>query len=601
MSSLMSRLFRPARRPAPVKLPRRWRARLNFEPLEDRRTPAAYLSAGTLVIDGTAGNDTVELHDTTLNGQAAVRVTLNGVNSTFTTASVTTGVVRFNGYAGDDWLFHDSALRSVAYMGDGNDWAWTSAQNDEVHGGNGNDSLAGWYGNDSLYGDAGADSLQGEDGNDYLDGWTENDVVSGGAGNDTCYGYTGDDNVSGGDGNDYVLGEDGNDTASGGAGNDSVYGGAGADSLTGDDGADYVSGGAGNDTASGGNGNDSVYGGDNDDWLYGGANEDYVYGDAGNDHVYGDDGNDSVYGGAGTDTTIGGNGNDRLYGDAGNDWLYGGYGNDFLYGGADADTLYGEGDNDWLEAGSASEFADGGYGTDYNAHKWAIGGTTPTDVNQAGAGTCVIMSTLAAASRNHDLSARFSYLGGFTYCVQLYDGGWVNEYVTFDGSIVMDSAGNRMDPWSEVEGEFWTILYQRAYLQHFEGINVYNGNAVAGFGGEPDGNRAIRSVLGTDAETDDIDDSFLFWGGPISPESLQQKLAEGRTINAGGTGHRYGVMDVFQSNGYWYVTLYNPWGYDAVHKSSIDFYPDGSSDGFITIGWSEFINDDNFVNYSYSC
>src|SRR5207237_10737785 len=58
------------------------------------------------------------------------------------------------------------------------------------------------------------------------------------------------------------------------------------------------------------------------------------------------------------------------------------------------------------------------------------------------------------------------------------DQGWVSETVTFDGGIVTDPAGHRMDPYSAAEGEYWTVLYQRAYLKHFFNLDPMDGAAL---------------------------------------------------------------------------------------------------------------------------
>ncbi len=157
---------------------------------------------------------------------------------------------------------------------------------------------------------------------------------------------------------------------------------------------------------------------------------------------------------------------------AGNDLLLGGPGDDELYGGDGTDSLFGEVGMDWLDAGSASESVDGGKDTDWNAQVWAIGGTAPEDVDQEGSNTCVLLASLASISRTQSLTDRITYLGNHMYQVRMYEGlSAVVENVWFDGKMTTFGSST-VDPKSVTEGEFWTIVFQRAYLQHFESIQT---------------------------------------------------------------------------------------------------------------------------------
>jgi Ca2+-binding RTX toxin-like protein len=95
--------------------------------------------------------------------------------------------ILFNGGAGDDSFTNNTAIRSIA------------------HGGAGNDHLTGGRGKDLLEGDAG---------NDVLDGRSGDDVLDGGAGNDHLNGDDGHDVLRGGPGRDVGQNDDG-DVSSG--------------------------------------------------------------------------------------------------------------------------------------------------------------------------------------------------------------------------------------------------------------------------------------------------------------------------------------------------------------------------------------------------
>jgi hypothetical protein len=274
-----------------------------------------------------------------------------------------------------------------------------------------------------------------------------------------------------------------------------------------------------------------------------------------------------------------GSANDTLYGGEGNDYLDGYEGNDFLYGEAGTDTVYGGSGDDWMEAGTASEFADGESGTDWNAHVWTINGAWVTDIDQEGSGTCSFLSTLAGATQFWT-GPVVIYEGNFTYAVLLYDAGWgsnVWERVRFDGTMVRDSTGWLMDPRSVTEGEFWTILYQRAYLQRFYGIDVYNGDAVAAFAGEwPD--EPMSAIMAAESE----------WvaSSTADPWVVRDRVYN-RTTTVCDSVHCYMFWDLYiDGAGVWQAVLYNPWRSDDTHESSLTFAADGSNDGFITVPWA---------------
>lgn len=214
---------------------------------------------GSLRIDGTSGNDRVNLDfsratspnlaDVVFNGLAgADRISLSAVNRDFG------GSLTIDGGDGNDTIAVASAVKHGVHLlgGDGNDF---------LQGGAGNDTADGGAGKDDLRGGAGNDLLRGGDGNDVLSGDNGDDTLGGGAGNDRLNGGNGNDAMSGGEGNDSLYGGNGNDTLLGDAGNDLLRGDAGKDIALGGDGDDNVDGGATNgDTVSGGVGQNVVRG-----------------------------------------------------------------------------------------------------------------------------------------------------------------------------------------------------------------------------------------------------------------------------------------------------------------------------------------------------
>jgi Ca2+-binding RTX toxin-like protein len=242
----------------------------SVETLESRRHFSATLSGSTLIVNGSPGDDTIQVatvvryDKTILRSTLYVRVSENG----FTSGS-----------------FRASYVDAISVYGNG--------------------------GNDTIAVGAGI-------GNTYLNGGDGHDNISGGDGNDSIRGGNGDDRVGAGAGHDYVEGDAGNDNLDGGIGNDSVFG---------SDGDDAVFGYLGDDTLHGGDGNDSLYGYYGSDRIYGGYGDDDLFGQADEDRLYGEDGFDRLDGGRGVDFVYGGNHNDYIQAyDGTRDFIDGGAG-----------------------------------------------------------------------------------------------------------------------------------------------------------------------------------------------------------------------------------------------------------------------------------
>jgi Ca2+-binding RTX toxin-like protein len=452
---------------------------------------------------------------------------------------------------------------------------------EDVDGTNAKDVLKGNGRDNGLYGYGGNDELYGFGGGDWLVGGVDNDKI---------YAGTGNNHVEDGTGNDYVdlTGNSAGVTYATGGGNDTVHGSDFADKITGSAGNDVLYGHLGGDTLTGGFGNDTLDAGTGQNTVSDGPGNDVVdLSDNGLPVVYTTGGgNDTVYGTAFADKITGSAGDDKLYGNGGNDRLFGLAGTDELYGGEN---------DDWLEAGSQVEFADGGDGTDFNAHQWAINGATYDDILQGKAGTCVFLSALSgAAMQGIDLEGRITYLGNYIYNVQLFNadtGQAYNQQVAFDGSFSIIDGGH-WDPWPAAGGEeFWTVLYQRAYLKMSDtlGFNFK----------DPD--YAMYALTDRSVVNGDWDD----------PAGLQAALNAGKVVTAGDAdqtsvvyaSHSYTVLEVFQSGGTWWIKLRNPWGKD-VNVEDIQngtAVPSGSNDdGIIIMTWDQFVNVNDFDRLSIS-
>ena len=215
-----------------------------------------------------------------------------------------------------------------------------------------------------------------------------------------------------------------------------------------------------------------------------------------------------------------------------------------------------------------------------------------TDIDQQVSGTCVFLASLAGVAHpgQIDLARQVTYVGNDTYTVRLFlAGAWQDVPVHFDGDVVQDAAGI-YDCLGRREGEFWPLLYQRAYMLTI-GYDPYSAASMAAFDGEWDGNRALTEISGWASRTDPVD-AFT------PPEVLRGLLQDGYAINSLYDGHEYAVVNVFRSGGRWYARLYNPWGQDRVHNPNIHFLRDGVNDGLLTVTWDNFT--ETFFQYSYA-
>ena len=319
---------------------------LHVQDLEARAVPAvvASLSAGTLAVTGTVGNDTL-----TVRELPGARLVVPGV------------MIQYNGQ-----LFNTIptawASRVYVFGSDGNDTINVSSitRKATIIGGRGHDTITSGAGNDDLYGRDGNDVITGGLGNDSLYGENGNDTINADAGNDSLFGGAGDDTMAGGDGNDRFFAEAGDDSLSGGLGNDTLRAGGGADVVFGGDGTDYLFGEADDDALTAEAGNDYLSGGDGRDSLAGGVGNDEMYGDRDNDRLEGGDGDDTARGAQGDDNLSGGAGNDRLFGEDGDDTLGGDDGNDIAAGGNGLDVVNGGTGTDTVSGNFVGDIVNGG-------------------------------------------------------------------------------------------------------------------------------------------------------------------------------------------------------------------------------------------------
>ena len=304
-----------------------------------------------------------------------------------------------------------------------------------------------------------------------------------------------------------------------------------------------------------------------------------------------------VQGGSGDDSIWSGDGDDTLVGNAGQDYLFG-YGGDDLLDGGTVATGGTVAERDYFWGGEGFDK----YSDAFDQAKWTYQGVSENDIQQRGSPTCQTLATLAAAvSAGIDFNnPKISHLGGTSYSVRLYeDGKAVDETVKFNGTWNDNDPSPSVDERGMANPEFWTILMQRARLEHFykvdssqkmsqedwDKVNTKSKNGLYNV------ETAMKQMHGWKTK-----DSAI---ANVSAKELAKALDDGAMIVAGThgegkkkttnetgivTGHAYAITNVFKDgNGKWSVEVYNPWGHDG-HGTPRD----GTNDGFLTLSWSEF-------------
>lgn len=344
--------------------------RPTIQALESRQLLSAAFDPATrlLSVNGTAGDDVIDIEWVSDAGGSFVRVTVNGVATTTAPAGVLPARVIVNAAGGNDSVVTRATggafdpIPVEFYGGDGDDRLEADFGTLAfAHGGAGDDTLLGGAGNDSLVGGIGDDELSGGAGRDTLDGDDATDFVSGGGnGDDELYGGADDDTLVGGGGDDLLRGQDGDDKLVGDPTAESAWG---HDVLDGDRGVDTVdyTDRKADLSLTLDNAADDGAAGEGDNLL----GVEVILSGEGNDQLSGDDYANTLVGGLGGDRISGGGGEDRLDGSLGNDDLFGDRGNDTLLGGIGRDALYGGRGDDLLDGGAGRrDFISGGFGVD---------------------------------------------------------------------------------------------------------------------------------------------------------------------------------------------------------------------------------------------
>ena len=322
-------------------------------------------------------------------------------------------------------------------------------------------------------------------------------------------------------------------------------------------------------------------------------------------YINGYAGNDTLIASSLTKDAIinGGDGNDAIYSGAGNDFLFGGAGDDLICGAAGSDRILAgvtASEHDTVNGGSGFDF----YYRPFTATAPFVNGQAVSDIRQGETPLCQTVAALAeAVQQNHSFANDIRYLGNNSYDVKLY-GNLKSQSVKYDGWT------NDSDPLA-ANGEFWTVLLQRARLQAF-GIDptVEHSRAEWTAFDQNANGRLFSTGEALYAFTGSVS-SYNFINS-ANPQSLQASLLHGDYIVAqSGTAsgvsadgiignHTYAVLAIYSEAGVWKIRLFNPWGNDRENGGTLDTQDKSkpaANDGIITLTWQQFTNSANFQGY----
>jgi hypothetical protein len=291
--------------------------------------------------------------------------------------------------------------------------------------------------------------------------------------------------------------------------------------------------------------------------------------DAGMDSAY-------LYAGSGNDTLIAiGGGTDAIYGGSGVDSIWADSA-DTLVNTTAAETTAQSihvisafsqptaGANITLQVDGQAlpQPAGGGYTSYYVNNPLFAGAPQYNDIMQGGLDDCYFLAGLSALAQNDPGLVQQSIvaLGDGSYAVRFYSGS-TPTYWRVDAQLPGSGDSLSYAKVSPINGSLWAPLLEKAFAEFRSGQNSY-GSLGSGWMHE-----AYTAVTGASYST-------TYTAGASADalaQSMASALAANHAVTAGSVSsqpggspivgnHAYNVTSVTNTNGTWYVTVFNPWG-----------------------------------------
>jgi hypothetical protein len=224
-----------------------------------------------------------------------------------------------------------------------------------------------------------------------------------------------------------------------------------------------------------------------------------------------------------------------------------------------------------------------GYSSNFVNNPLWVDGPQYNDIRQGQVGDCYFLAGLSALADTDPglLQQSIVALGDGSYAVRFYRGG-TSTYWRVDATLPTNGSSPYYANLSPT-GELWVPLLEKAFTQFRSGQNSYasiaNGwmyeayNAITG--------SSYTSFATTSSTADALAQTMannLAAGHAVTAASLATEPGGSPIIG----NHAYNVHSVTNVNGMWYVTVYNPWGFDGTSWDS------NSGDGLLTLTSSQF-------------
>jgi hypothetical protein len=219
----------------------------------------------------------------------------------------------------------------------------------------------------------------------------------------------------------------------------------------------------------------------------------------------------------------------------------------------------------------------------FSANPLFSDGTQYTDIRQGSVGDCYFMSALAsmAAQKPGLVRQSITSLGDGTYAVRFYRNAQP-EYIRVDGDLPV-YGGTSSPAYARLSGtgETWVALLEKAYAV----FRASDNNYISLSGGW------MGSVYKDLANLTSNDIVLSSQNAESLAQTMSSQLNAGHLLTAATfgvptgpflAGHAYTVMSVDTISGVTYVTLYNPFGYDAVS------YDSNPNDGLLQVTMAVF-------------
>jgi hypothetical protein len=203
------------------------------------------------------------------------------------------------------------------------------------------------------------------------------------------------------------------------------------------------------------------------------------------------------------------------------------------------------------------------------------------DVFQGQAADCYFLAGLSALADTDPnlLLQSIVPLGDGSYAVRFYRGGTAT-YWRIDAQLPM--GGSPIYANVTPNGALWVALLEKAFTEFRTGEDSYasinNGWMDEAYTAITNNSYSMTSTAGSADSLAQSMASSLAAGNAVTAATLTSEPSGSPMVS----NHAYNIHSVTNVNGTWYVTVYNPWGWDGTSWDANTY------DGLLTVTASQF-------------